>query len=235
MLIKFGFTPTEDRIYQELLRLGPSTGYVVARELGIARANVYQALESLRRRAAVRKTATNPVQYSAVGPAALLSEFERSFRRDLAELEEGLKSLPLAGVRTGELEQIVSEDQLLARAASCIDAARGELLVVIGPWAAPLYQRLGAAERRRVTTRVLSLGEPAPERGMVRPVSLETLRDYWGGMPVIVIADVDRAVCGIIAGAATGGLITTMRGVIPFLRHLVRRELAGPVSHASGR
>ena len=44
MLDRFGFTPTETKSYQALLKLGPSTGYGVARELGIARANVYQAL-----------------------------------------------------------------------------------------------------------------------------------------------------------------------------------------------
>jgi sugar-specific transcriptional regulator TrmB len=231
MLTKFGFTPTEDKIYQELLRLGPSTGYVVARELGIARANVYQALESLLRRSAVRKTATSPVQYSAVGPAALLGEFERSFKRDLADLEEGLRSLPLAGAKAGELEQVISEDRLLARASSCIDAARSEILAVLGPWAQPLFPRLAAAERRRVGIRVLSLGEPAPERATVRAVPADALREYWGGNPVVVIADMDRAVCGIISGSSAGGMITTMPGIIPFFRHLVRRELAGQPSH----
>ena len=57
MLERFGFSPTEDKVYQALLGIGPATGYAVAMELGIARANVYQALESLTRRGAARRAA----------------------------------------------------------------------------------------------------------------------------------------------------------------------------------
>ncbi|MGH9818242.1 MAG: helix-turn-helix domain-containing protein, partial [Candidatus Acidiferrales bacterium] len=40
-LTPFGFTPTESLMYATLLRLGPSTGYAVARRARIARANAY--------------------------------------------------------------------------------------------------------------------------------------------------------------------------------------------------
>lgn len=225
MLEKFGFTPTESKVYQELLKLGPSTGYVIARELGIARANVYQALESLYRRSAARKTATNPIKYIAAGPAALLHELERDFRRDLTELEQELHSLPLAPGATAQLEQLQSTDQLLSRATHCVDQARTELTAVVGPWAAPMFSRFAAARTRRVQLRIVSLGEPAPEGAGVRQVSEPELVEYWGGLPVVVVADRERAAAGIITGAGASGIMTTMPGVIPFLRHLVRREL----------
>lgn len=228
MLEKFGFTPTETKVYQELLRLGPSTGYVIARELGIARANVYQALEALHRRAAARKTATTPVQYIAVGPAALLKELDHSFRRDLSELEEALHSLPLGAAGAAELEQLNTEDQIMSRAASCVDSATEEVLAVVGPWCSALYPRFAAAASRRIQLRLLSLGEPAPEGATIRAVTDASLREYWGGLPVIVIAGRARAVCGILGGdRPSSGIATTMAGIIPFLRHLARREMAG--------
>ncbi len=46
-LTPFGFTPTENLAYGALLDLGPSSGYAVAKELSIARANAYQALNGL--------------------------------------------------------------------------------------------------------------------------------------------------------------------------------------------
>src|ERR687891_554380 len=46
-LTPFGFTPTESLVYTALLRLGPSTGYAVARRARVARANAYAALEGL--------------------------------------------------------------------------------------------------------------------------------------------------------------------------------------------
>lgn len=83
MLDRFGFSPTESRVYEALLRLGSSTGYAVSQSLGIARANAYQALESLARRGAARKAAAKPVRYVALPPVALLAELERSFHRNV--------------------------------------------------------------------------------------------------------------------------------------------------------
>lgn len=228
MLEQFGFTPTEAKAYRTLLSIGPSTGYAIARELGIARANVYQALEALTRRGAALKSATDPVRYSAAGPAALAATLERSFRRHLADLEEELQSVPIAGTGgRSELELLTTADQLLARAASCADAASSELLAVAGPWAGPLHERLPAALRRRVQVRALSLGEPAPEGVMSRPVAEQELLAYWGGLPVAVVADRSRAVLGVLQnGQAASGIATAAAGVIPFIRHLLRRELA---------
>ena len=197
-------------------------------DLGIARANVYQALEALVRRGAGRKSATSPVQYAAAGPAALLAQLERSFRHSLSQLEEELRSLPLAGVGgVAELEMLTSVDQLMARAMSCVDSATGEVLAVTGPWATPMNARFPLAQARQVQVRAVSLGDPAPEGSIARPVPEEQLADYWGGFPVAVVADRARAVFGVIQGDHASGVATTAPGAVPFLRHLLRRELAG--------
>jgi hypothetical protein len=49
---------------------------------------------------------------------------------------------------------------------------------------------------------------------------------YWGGLPVAVLADRTRAVCGTVDGDRCDGVATTSPGLVPFLRHLLRRELA---------
>ena len=227
MLEDFGFTPTEARAYRALLSLGPSTGYAVARELGVARANVYQALEGLARRGAAQKAATDPVLYSAAGPAALSAALERSFRRSLTNLEDELNSLPIAGTRGGaELELLTTADQLVARACACADSAAIELLAVTGPWAEALNERLVAAQDRRVQLRSRSLGEAGPADSGSRPVTEDELRAYWGGLPVAVVADRKRAVFGVLAGGqSASGVSTSAPGAVPFLRHLLRREV----------
>lgn len=227
MLEKFGFTPTEIKVYQSLLRLGTTTGYAVALDLGIARANVYQSLEALVRRGAARKSASSPVQYSASGPAALLSQLERSFRRDLTDLEAELEALPIAGGGgTAELELLTSADQLLARAASCADAARTEILTVTGPWADAMNLRFPAAANRKVQVRGVSLAEIAPDGMGARAVPPEELLSYWGGFPVAILADRSRAVFGVLQDREGSGVATTAPGAVPFLRHLLRRELS---------
>src|SRR5207249_10815205 len=55
-LTPFGFTPTESLVYATLLRLGPSTGYAIARGARLARANAYGALEGLVSRGAATRT-----------------------------------------------------------------------------------------------------------------------------------------------------------------------------------
>jgi sugar-specific transcriptional regulator TrmB len=228
MLERFGFSPTESKVYQSLLSLGPTTGYAVALEVGIARANVYQALEALTRQGAARKSATVPVHYAATGPSALLAELERSFRYDLTALENDLRSLPIGGTGQAELELLTSADHLLVRAASCVDAATAELFVVTGPWASPVHDRFGSAAARRVQIRAVALGDPAPEGAILRPVPEGELRAYWGGLPIAVVADRGRAVFGVLLeGRAASGVATSAPGAVPFLRHLLRREFGG--------
>jgi sugar-specific transcriptional regulator TrmB len=208
MLERFGFSPTESRVYAALLQRGAATGYAVALDLGIARANVYQALEELVRRGAARKSASNPVQYLANGPAALIAELEHTFRRDVHALEEELQSLPIAGSGVLELELLTSVEQLLARAASCIDVSISEVFVIAGPWAGPVNARLEAARSRKLRVHAVTLDESA--------------QDEWGGLPVVVVSDRGRSVCGLLSDHGASGIATTAAGVVPLLRQLVR-------------
>ena len=72
-LTPFGFTPTESLVYVTLLRLGPSTGYAVARAARLARANAYGALEGLVTRGAAGRAAGRPTRYRPTDPQALLA------------------------------------------------------------------------------------------------------------------------------------------------------------------
>jgi sugar-specific transcriptional regulator TrmB len=74
-LTPFGFTPTESLVYATLLRLGPATGYAVARAARLARANAYGALEGLvSRDAAVRAPPPGrPARYRPTDPQTLLA------------------------------------------------------------------------------------------------------------------------------------------------------------------
>ena len=226
----FGFTRTEARVYQILLRIGAATGYAVARELSIARANAYQAVEGLVRRGAVRRASSVPVRYSAIPPASLVAELERVFRRDLTELGEQLRKLPAAPapLAGADGETIDTASQLVAAAIALCARATSELLLVAGPWAEGLEAAIQAALARGVTVRAVALGEPAPEGALVRPVSENELRAYWGGLPIAVVADRAAAVCGILgAEGHANGVATSSPGLVPFIRHLLRRELTG--------
>ncbi|MBI1723589.1 MAG: TrmB family transcriptional regulator [Gemmatimonadetes bacterium] len=228
-LERFGFTATESRAYAALVTSGPATGYGLAKITGLARANAYQALESLVRRGAARRTAAKPPRFIPVPPATLVAELERAVRRDLASLEQHLKELTSTGHGefASSFEPIADAESLLSHADRCVASANDELLAVIGPWAAALYPTLERAAARSVSVRALALSEPAPRNAAVRSVAWKELISYWGGQPMVVVADRVAAVCGTIGtDGSASGMATRSPGVVPFLRHLLRRELA---------
>jgi sugar-specific transcriptional regulator TrmB len=226
---RFGFTPTEAKVYVALLSVSPATGYAVAHAAKLARANVYDALESLTARGAATRLPGRPTRYAAAEPETLIERLRHELTRDLDTLGQQLRSVSPKGSAPGRvaMETLDGGPMLLERAARCASGAREELLAVAGPWARDLYRPLEVAAQRRTTTRVLSLGAPAPLGATVRPVSPPEIEQYWGGFPVAVVADRRRAVCGVLrAGGQAAGIATDHPGLVPFLRHLLRREFA---------
>lgn len=225
-LERFGFTPTETRVYEVLLRLGSSTGYAVSKAAGLARANTYQALDGLVRRGAARRSATIPAKYAALAPEAVVGELERGMRRDLESLQSNLRALPRGTAVDHSAVTLLDDWAEFERAAAgAIAAAREDVLAVAGPWAPTVLEAVAATT---VPVRALSLGQPAPTGIPVRVVTEDDLIAYWSGLPVAVVVDRSLALSGTRDAAGAGrGIMTTHSGIVPFVRHLLRRELAG--------
>ncbi len=225
---RFGFTPTESKVYVALLRLQPSTGYAIAHEVGLARANTYDALDGLAARGAVARLPGRPARYAAVEPDALVGRLRRETAKELESLARELGSLQRSRPSAPPALEILSEgEELQDHVAACARGARQELLAVVGPWVTGVYQDLEAAPRRGLTARVICLGVPAPRGAAVRSVPAAEIEAYWGGLPVALVADRRRAVCGVMRGdGSAAGLATEHAAVLPFIRHLLRRELA---------
>lgn len=230
-LERFGFTPTETKVYEVLLRIGASTGYAVSKVAGLARANAYQALDGLVRRGAARRSATIPAKYAALAPEAVVGELERGMRRDLDTLQQSLRSLPRdSAVAQTAVTMLDDWAEFERSAVAAVSAAKDEVLAVAGPWAAGTLAAVAAATKRGLAVRALSLGEPTPPEIAVRVVAAQDLVSYWSGQPVIVVVDRGLALCGTLTPEAGRGVMTTHGALVPFLRHLLRRELAGSPS-----
>ncbi len=93
-LVPFGFTPTESSAYCALLELGPSGGYAVARALGIARANGYQALDGLVAKGAAESIEQRPKRYRALRPPSLLALIGERQAAKMDRLEEQVREAP---------------------------------------------------------------------------------------------------------------------------------------------
>src|SRR6266542_862830 len=100
-LTPFGFTPTESLVYTTLLRLGPTTGYAVARGARLARANAYAALEGLLTRGAATRTPppARPARYRPTDPQALIAPLAMDQGAALGRLCRGVRGLTWPGER----------------------------------------------------------------------------------------------------------------------------------------
>jgi sugar-specific transcriptional regulator TrmB len=205
-LTPFGFTPTESLAYDALVRAGPLTGYGLARELSIARANAYQALRGL-----VAKGAASPLggerpeRYRPVQPSALLARLAEQRARELDRLEAALAQVPSSGATAlvdlnGERALLDLALRMAARASgplSCL--APASLLSALAPaW----HKRASSGEQTMLW--VLGGGDVRDQSAgfpVTGIVSLEQVERYFPAAPVFLVA----AEAALVGLHETGG------------------------------
>jgi sugar-specific transcriptional regulator TrmB len=153
-LTPFGFTPTESLAYATLLRLGPSTGYALARSARLARANAYAALEGLVNRGAATRAAGRPARYRPADPQALLAQLATLQGEALDRLARDLRGLshpgePVTREIAGGRAVANLIMQLVARAERRVE---GMMMAELWRPTLPAWRRAG--ERAQVDLRI---------------------------------------------------------------------------------
>jgi len=188
-LTPFGFTTTESLAYSALLGLGPSSGYAVAKQLNIARANAYQALDGLVAKQAAALGGTNPRRYRVVQPQALLTIIGEAQARKLDRLEHQVLAQPALGAEP--FVRLEGDRAIRETATRGIVRAELQVLCVAPP---SELRALGPAFRARTAAgrpaSAWSLG-PGAETGLALAgeVTGETLRRHFPGPVMLLIAD----------------------------------------------
>jgi sugar-specific transcriptional regulator TrmB len=212
-LTPFGFTGTESAVYGALLRSGPATGYVVARAVGLARANVYAALAGLVGRRAASLLPGRPARYRPADPQTLITQLAAEQAAALERLERSLNDT------TGERAEAVHEVsgaralanvviQLVARAERSVE---GVIDADLFRATAPAWRR--AAARAAVAVRSAA----ADDSGSVLPGSAPA------DSGTLLVVDAAVCVFGDGAGEASRGIWSDH----PLMVTLARRGLAG--------
>jgi len=199
-LTPFGFTDLEARLYAELLKQSPSTGYRLSRAVGKAAANTYQALESLARKGAVLADEAEPRNYRAVAPAELFAALRRTFTQQAEAAESGLSAL-YTPTPEERLYQLKSLPQALERARALIEDAREIVLFDLFPQPlSALREALIRAHHRgvRVGGITYDAGEEAPFVQVVAP-GAAFVTERWPGRQMTLIADAREVLLGLIA------------------------------------
>jgi len=205
-LAALGFTELEARVYCALLASGPATGYRLAKLVGKAPPNVYQALAALGRKAAVLVDETEPRTWRAARPAELLAVLGGTFASRQADAERKLASLAAAPA-DDRLYQISDPDQVLERARAMLAGARDIVLFDLfeAPLAA-LREPLEATAARGVTVAGLVYGPTAPMAGVTaRPAAgASVARDRWPGAQLSLVVDAAEHLVALMTPAMDG-------------------------------
>ena len=132
-LVEIGFTEYEARAYVALLRLGPASGYQVAKESGVPRSTIYEILAKLVMRGAVlTQSFAEQVRYAPVPPDRFLSRVRREFEDNIDALVDGLSET--AGTRTapGSTWNLAGRHNLFGYARQMIEQAQNEVVLLVG-------------------------------------------------------------------------------------------------------
>ena len=191
-LTPFGFTPTESLVYAALLKLGPATGYGVARATRLARANTYGALEGLVSRGAASKAPGRPTRFRPVDPQALLAQLAtsqgealdrlaRSFRDAAHPIEPATREVAGARAVANLLQQLV------ARAERSVQG-----VLAAGLWrpTLPAWRRASA----RATLELRLTGDALDAEGLAAGIvdpAVPTILVVDGAQVVIAAGDAD--------------------------------------------
>jgi Cd2+/Zn2+-exporting ATPase len=130
-LTEIGFTEYEAKIYLELLRDNPSTGYQLSKSAGIPRSMVYEALGRLHNRGAVLETRDERATlYRPLPPDVLMDDHEREHRRLIEGLRDGLRQR-YTTEDEDHLWSISGRRAVLSYANQMINSADNEVLLVL--------------------------------------------------------------------------------------------------------
>jgi sugar-specific transcriptional regulator TrmB len=190
-LRSLGLSVLEGTVYLHLLRHPRSTGYRVAQELGKPAANVYAALESLRRKGAlVVDTAAGNRVFRALPADGLRRVFEERFHERTRRLADVLALWQGAG-DDGGIYQLAEPEQVYAQAQAMLARARSVVIADLFPGPlARLAQGLEKAAARGVPV-AAQVYAPASLRGVETVMSHRGRKviERWPGQWLSLVTD----------------------------------------------
>lgn len=164
-LRNLSFTEMEAKIMVELAAKGPSSGYEVAKGLGVSRSNVYAALQRLAQHGFLRRSAGEPVRYSMLKPEELTQMISGQVKESLAFIETRMPRVETDQPPFYSIEGDRNVLEMLSR-----EMERAEHEIVVDVWreeAALVRKGLEEAEGRGVKLLWSCIGEDAAMNRLV--------------------------------------------------------------------
>lgn len=228
LLAEIGLTEYEAKAYVALLKLGPASGYQVAKESGVPRSTIYEILAKLvLRGAVVTQSFAEQVRYAPVAPEQFLGRLQREFSSHHDALLDGLKDLTKTACPFGDTWNLTGRKNLLAYARQMIEQAQEEVALLVGDddQLDALLSSLQQAQARGVTLTVIS---PTPYDGGEVPVTLHSqglsLRAAIG-YGFTLVTDGREALMGEV-DRSESAVWTTNGYAVAWMRWCLKQEMA---------
>lgn len=124
----FRFTKTEALVYVNLLQNGHLTGYQIAKNIGLSRSSVYNALNVLYRKGVVFMLPGESNQFRALESDVLIPRLRKEYEEATEALEQALAHIevPDSG---GRFLNIEGFDNLIVKAKELLKTAEREVLI----------------------------------------------------------------------------------------------------------
>jgi HTH-type transcriptional regulator, sugar sensing transcriptional regulator len=191
-LSAMGFTDLEARLYCELLRQSPLTGYRLSQLVAKAPANTYQALKTLAQKGAVilSEGGGDAKTYRPVPPAELLASLAKNFEERRDHALDALSHVHTAP-KGEHVYQLQTVSQVLERAHTMFAEAEEIVLFDFFPGVYELMEESVLSARARgvlvagVTYDPAHASPTTPFNGE----STSVLSNLWPGLGLIVVAD----------------------------------------------
>lgn len=234
-LVALGLTPLEAEIYRFLLTESPATGHRIARGIGKANANVYQALDSLAGKSAVEVEEGRSRRYRPVPVDELLDDMGRRFEHHRERARRSLESLP-GPLPDGGIYRLEGRDAVLDRARHVIDEARAQVMIDAFPRPLQaLRPDLDTAVGRGVRVMVKAYAEVATDglEAVVAPDS-ERVRRRWPVQWLNLVVDSQRLlICAFDADGEE--VLEALWSENPYLAFLFDGSLAHEIAFTAVR
>lgn len=189
-LVELGFSPIESRVYIQLLKESPQSGYKVSQALGRPAAQVYRAIESLERSGAVIADEGAQKLSRALPIEDVLRNMERQFesrrKKVLGELKD-IKSTP----DDHRVYQLKTIDQVYVRAEQMIGRAKKVIVADVFPRPlARLVDTFTRAMKRGVKTAIKEYDTSVLRADVtVKPSDTQKVLDVWPGDHISLVTD----------------------------------------------
>ena len=226
--MNIGFTEYEAKAYVALLRLGPATGYQVAKESGIPRSMVYEILNKLVARGAVAtQSLAEMVRYAPIPPDQILDRMQRELEDNVATLTRDLKGITIGSAPPGSTWNLVGCKNILDYARQMIERAQREVVLIVGDddELDELLPRLQEARARGLALVVIS---PVPYDAGSVPIVVyphgQSLRQATGH-GLALITDGSASLIGEVDRSESASW-TTNEYAVALMMWCLKRELA---------